>query len=181
MNSDKPLKVLELRPGDAGKGVARVDPELMSILGLKVGDIVQIDGTKRTVVRVLQGGPEDANRGVIRMDGSTRRNAGTGIDERVGIKKVAAKSADKITFSPTEQLRLRGGEEYLRQIMEGRVFSKGDVITLSVMGNKIELIVTSYSPSANAVIMSDGTQVKINDKPAADTCDVPKVSYDDVG
>ena len=181
MNNDKPLKVAELKPGEAGRGVARVDPELMNILGLKVGDIVQIDGSKKTVVKVLRGGPEDANRGIIRIDGSTRRNAGTGIDERVGIKKVTAKNAEKITFSPTEQLRLQGGEDYIRQVMEGRAFAKGDTITLSVMGNKIDLVVTSFTPSAEAVMMTSSTKVKINDKPSNSNGDIPKVSYDDIG
>ncbi len=181
MSNDKPLKVAELKPGEAGKGVARIDPEIMGILGLKVGDIVQIDGTKKTVVKVLMGGPEDANRGIIRIDGSTRRNAGTGIDERVGIKKIKAKNAEKITFSPTEQLRLQGGEEFIRQIMDGRSFAKGDTITLSVMGNKIELVVTSFSPSAEAVTMTSSTEVKINEKPASDSGDIPKVTYDDIG
>ena len=181
MMNDKPLKVAELKPGEAGRGVARVDPELMDILGLKVGDIVQIDGSKKTVVKVLRGGPEDANRGIIRIDGSTRRNAGTGIDERVGIKKVTAKNAEKITFSPTEQLRLQGGEDYIKQVMEGRVFAKGDTITLSVMGNKIDLVVTSFTPSAEAIMMTNATTVKINDKPAGSNGDIPKVSYDDIG
>ena len=181
MINDKPLKVAELKPGEAGRGVARVDPELMNILDLKVGDIVQIDGSKKTVVKVLRGGPEDANRGIIRIDGSTRRNAGTGIDERVGIKKVTAKNAEKITFSPTEQLRLQGGEDYIRQVMEGRAFAKGDTITLSVMGNKIDLVVTSFTPSAEAVLMTSSTAVKINDKPSNTNGDIPKVSYDDIG
>ena len=181
MTNDKPLKVAELKPGEAGRGVARVDPELMNILDLKVGDIVQIDGSKKTVVKVLRGGPEDANRGIIRIDGSTRRNAGTGIDERVGIKKVTAKNASKIIFSPTEQLRLQGGEDYIRQVMEGRAFAKGDTITLSVMGNKIDLIVTSFTPSADAVMMTSTTEVKINDKPSNTNGDIPKVSYDDIG
>ena len=181
MTNDKPLKVAELKPGEAGRGVARVDPELMNILDLKVGDIVQIDGSKKTVVKVLRGGPEDANRGIIRIDGSTRRNAGTGIDERVGIKKVTAKNATKIIFSPTEQLRLQGGEDYIRQVMEGRAFAKGDTITLSVMGNKIDLTVTSFTPSAEAVLMTSTTEVKINDKPANTNGDIPKVSYDDIG
>ena len=181
MTNDKPLKVAELKPGEAGRGVARVDPELMNILDLKVGDIVQIDGSKKTVVKVLRGGPEDANRGIIRIDGSTRRNAGTGIDERVGIKKVTAKNATKIIFSPTEQLRLQGGEDYIRQVMEGRAFAKGDTITLSVMGNKIDLTVTSFTPSAEAVLMTSSTEVKINDKPANSNGDIPKVSYDDIG
>ncbi|MCL2148581.1 MAG: AAA family ATPase, partial [Methanomassiliicoccaceae archaeon] len=182
MSNDKAIKVAELKPGEAGKGIARLDPELMDIFGLRAGDIIQIDGTKRTVAKVLRGAPEDANRGIIRIDGSARRNAGTSIDERVGIKKIAAKNAEKILFSPTEELRLQGGEEYLSRVMEGRVFAKGDVITLNVMGNKIDLVVTSFSPSGDAVIMASGTSVKVSDKPAsAASMDVPQVSYDDLG
>ncbi|MDR3074448.1 MAG: CDC48 family AAA ATPase [Candidatus Methanoplasma sp.] len=182
MSSEKAIKVSELKPGETGKGIARLDPELMDIFELRAGDIIQIDGTKKTVVKVLRGTPEDANRGIIRIDGSTRRNAGTSIDERVGIKKIAAKNADKITFSPTEELRLQGGEEYLSKVMEGRAFAKGDVLTLNVMGNKIDLVVTSFSPSGDAVIMASGTDVKISDKPASVTdMEVPQVSYDDLG
>jgi transitional endoplasmic reticulum ATPase len=180
-SNDKPLKVAELKPGEAGKGVVRIDPELMDIIGLNVGDIVQIDGTKKTVAKVLRGGPEDANRGIIRIDGSTRRNAGASIDDRVGIKKIVAKDAEKITFSPTEQLRLQGGEDYLKQVMEGRAFAKGDMITLNVMGNKIDLSVTSFAPSADAVMMTANTEVKVSEKPAETTGDIPKVSYDDIG
>ncbi|MCL2296282.1 MAG: AAA family ATPase, partial [Methanomassiliicoccaceae archaeon] len=113
MSTDKAIKVAELKPGETGKGIARLDPELMDIFEFKTGDIIQIDGTKKTVVKVLRGIPEDANRGIIRIDGSARRNAGTSIDERVGVKKIIAKNAEKITFSPTEELRLQGGEEYL--------------------------------------------------------------------
>ena len=181
MANEKAIKVAELKPGETGRGVARLDPALMDVLDIKFGDIVQIDGNKKTVVKVLRGGPEDANRGIIRIDGATRRNAGVSIDERVSIKKVAAKNAEKITFAPTDQLRLQGGEDFLRQNFEGRAISKGDTITLNVMGNRIELVVTSFSPSGDAVIMCGTTQVKISDKPAADKGDVPKVSYDDIG
>lgn len=182
MSNDKAIKVAELKPGEAGKGVARLDPELMDILELKAGDILQIYGSKKTAVKVLRGYPEDANRGIIRIDGSTRRNAGTSIDERVAVKKVIAKNAEKIIFSPTEELRLQGGEEYLNKVMDGRVFAKGDVITLNVMGNKIDLVVTSYSPSGDAVMMYTDTDVKVSDKPASQSeMEVPQVSYDDLG
>ena len=180
-NNNKALKVAELKPGEVGRGIARIDPEIMDILGLRVGDIVQIDGSKKTVVKVLRGGPEDANRGIIRIDGSTRRNAGTSIDERVDIKKVVAKNAERIIFSPTEQLRLQGGEKYLMEVMEGRVFAKGDVLSLNVMGNKIDLVVTSFVPSADAVMMASTTDVKVSEKPAPKGADVPKVSYEDIG
>ena len=181
MVNEKAIKVAELKSGETGRGIARLDPELMDILGIKVGDIVQIDGNRKTVAKVLRGGPEDANRGIIRIDGSTRRNAGVSLDERVGIKKVTAKNAKKITFAPTEQLRLQGGEEYLKQVLEGRAIAKGDTITLNVMGNKIDLVVTSFAPSGDAVLMASTTEVKVSDKPAANNGDVPKVSYDDIG
>ncbi len=180
-DKDKALKVAEVKPSEAGRGIARIDPEIMDILDLKAGDIVQIDGKKRTVAKVLRGGPEDANRGIIRMDGSTRRNAGTSIDERVDIKKVTVKNASKITFAPTEQLRIQGGEQYLSQTMEGRAFAKGDILTLSVMGNKIDLVVTAFNPAADAVLMTRSTEVKIAEKPAQDTGSVPKISYEDIG
>ncbi|MBO4798639.1 MAG: AAA family ATPase, partial [Candidatus Methanomethylophilaceae archaeon] len=181
MTNEKAIKVAELKPGETGRGVARLDPALMDVLDIKFGDIVQIDGNRKTVVKILRGGPEDANRGIIRIDGSTRRNAGVSLDERVSIKKITAKNAEKITFAPTDQLRLQGGEDFLRQNFEGRALSKGDTITLNVMGNRIELVVTSFSPSGDAVIMCGTTQVKISEKPAADKGDVPKVSYDDIG
>ena len=180
--SDKAIKVAELKPGEAGRGVVRLDPELMTVMDIRVGDIVEISGDKRTVAKVLRGGPEDANRGIVRMDGTTRRNAGTSMDEKVAIKKVTAKNAAKITFSPTDQLRLQGGDEYLKQVFEGRAFSKGDVIALNVMGNKMELVVTSFAPSGEAAIMTSATQVKVSEKPAdATSGDIPKVSYDDIG
>jgi len=181
MARDKALKVAELRPGEAGRGVARIDPALMDILDLRVGDIIQIHGNKKTVSKVLKGDFEDANKGIIRIDASTRRNAGTSIDERVDIKKVIAKNAEKITFSPTENIKLQGGQDYLKQIFEARAFSKGDVVSLNIMGNKIDLAVTSFTPAADAVIMTGSTSIKISDKPSNKTGDIPKVSYEDIG
>ncbi|MFA6642244.1 MAG: CDC48 family AAA ATPase [Methanomethylophilus sp.] len=182
MTNDKAIKVAELKPGEAGKGVARLDPELMEILKIRVGDIVQVIGNKRTAVKILRGAPEDANRGIIRLDGSTRRNAGVSIDERVDVKVAETKEAEKITFSPTEELRLQGGEEYLAQVLEGRAFAKGDVLSLNIMGNKMDLVVTAFQPSAEAVIITDKTQLRISDKPVSkENLDIPKVSYDDVG
>lgn len=181
MTDDKAIKVAELKAGETGRGIVRLDPTLMDVLSIKVGDIVQIDGSKKTVAKVLMGAPEDTNLGIIRMDGSTRRNAGVSLDERVSVRKVKAHNAEKITFAPTEQLRLQGGEDYLKQVLDGRAIGKGDTITLNVMGNKIDLIVTSFSPSGDAVLMCGTTEVKISDKPAANKGDVPKVSYDDIG
>lgn len=114
-DTNKAIKVEELGSGEAGRGVARLDPALMGILSLKAGDIVLVIGSKKTAVKILPGGDEDRNLGIVRLDGSTRRNAGASIGERVEVKKADCKTTEKITFSPVNELRLQGGEDYLAQ------------------------------------------------------------------
>jgi len=181
-SSEKVLKVAEAKSKDAGRGIARVDPEVLGALGLTAGDVIQIEGKKRTVAIVWPGYPEDANRGTIRIDGTIRRNAQTSIDEKVAIKKVIVKEAQKITFAPTEPLRIMGGEEYLSQALEGRAVTRGDVIEINVMGRRIDLVVVSFVPSSDAVIVQRDTEVKIGEKPVKDgTSNIPKVAYEDIG
>ncbi|MDD1765783.1 MAG: CDC48 family AAA ATPase [Methanomassiliicoccales archaeon] len=181
-SSEKILKVAEAKSKDAGRGIARVDPEVLSALGLAAGDVIQIEGKKRTVAIVWPGYPEDANRGTIRIDGTIRRNAQTSMDEKVAVKKLAVKEAQKITFAPTEPLRIMGGEEYLNQALEGRAVTRGDVIEINVMGRRIDLVVVSYAPSSDAVIVQRSTEVKIGEKPVKEgTTNIPKVTYEDIG
>ena len=136
--SEKVLRVAEAKSKDAERGIARIDPEVMDILGITAGDVIQIEGKRRSVAIVWPGYPEDANRGVIRIDGAIRRNAGVSIDEKVAIRKIAVKEARKITFAPTEPLRIMGGEEFLSQTLEGRAVTRGDVIQINVMGRRID-------------------------------------------
>ncbi len=180
--SEKVLKVAEAKSKDAERGIARVDPAVMEVLGITAGDVIQIEGKKRTVAIVWPGYPEDANRGVIRIDGTIRRNAQTSIDEKVAIRKVPIKEARKITFAPTEPLRIMGGEEFLSQSLEGRAVIRGDVIQINVMGRKIDLVVVSYTPTSDAVLVHRTTEVKISEKPVKETTsNIPKVTYEDIG
>src|SRR5256886_11647966 len=102
---EKFLRVAEAKPADAGRGIVRIDPEVMKILELKEGDIVLIEGTKSTAAGVRRGYPEDANRGDIRMDGMQRRNAGVGIDDKVGLRKALARPAEKRSEEHTSELQ----------------------------------------------------------------------------
>ncbi len=180
--SEKVLKVAEAKAKDAGRGIARIDPALMELLGITPGDVVQIDGKKRTVAIVWPGYAEDANRGVIRMDGTTRDNAGASIDDKVAVKQVAAKNAQKLTLAPTEDLRIMGAERILGQMLEGRVVTRGDVIDIYVQGRKIALVVIVHAPSADAVLIQQNTEFKISDKSAKDALSkIPKIRYEDVG
>ena len=176
------VKVAEARSRDVGRGIARIDPVIFEKMGLMPGDAIIIEGKKKTAAVVMRGYPEDEDSGVIRIDGYTRRNAGVGIDDKVKIKKATATSATQVIFAPTQPLRLMGGEEYLKSLLEGRVITRGDVVTINVMGNSIDLIATSVKPVKEVALITSSTDIKISDKPAKEsTSGIPTVTYEDIG
>ncbi|HUV61176.1 MAG TPA: CDC48 family AAA ATPase [Thermoplasmata archaeon] len=179
---DKILRVVQAKSADDGKGVARIDPALMKILELTQGDIILVEGTKNTAVTVFEGYPEDENRGTIRIDGTIRKNAGAGLDDKVGIRKITPKPATKVTLAPTQQVKILGGEEYLIQILEGRPVVKGDLLEVNIMGRKFDLVVQGHQPSAEAVVIQNFTKIKLSEKPAKEElARGPKVAYEDIG
>ncbi len=179
---EKILRVVQAKSADDGKGIARVDPALMRILELNQGETVVIEGTKSTVATVFTGYPEDENRGTIRIDGTIRKNAGVGLDEKVGIRKTVPKPATKVVLAPTQPLKILGGEEYLAQALEGRPIMKGDLIEVNIMSRRFDLVVQSFTPAAEAAVIQDFTEVKLSEKPAKqEVAKGPKVAYEDIG
>jgi len=179
---DKIIRVIQAKTKDDGQGIARLDSELMKILNLEDGDIIAIEGTKKTVARLRTGYPEDENRGVIRIDSITRRNAGVGLDEKVSVRKITPKPARRITLAPTQPLKIMGGEEYLQTTLQNRVFAKGDIVEIGVMGRKFDLVVQSFQPAAEAVMIVPDTEVKLSEKPIKEEeAKAPRVSYEEIG
>lgn len=175
------LKVVEAKSYDAGRGIARIDPEVAYDLGLQTGDVIGIEGAKRTAALVWPGYPDDNKSGTIRIDGTVRRNAGVSIDDRVQIRKIHTAPAEKILFSPTQPLKIQGGEAYLAHNLEGRVITRGDVVELNIMGRRVDLVVVSIKPVTDSVIITSGTAIEISDKPAKEMPAIPRVSYEDIG
>ncbi|KAA0006591.1 MAG: CDC48 family AAA ATPase [Thermoplasmata archaeon] len=178
---EKILKVDEARSRDVGRGIARIDPNVAREMGLVAGDVIIIEGKKKTACIYWPGYPEDAGKENIRIDGTTRRNAGVSIDDKVKVRKAAAKQAERVTLAPTEELRIVGAEGYLLQLLNGHVVTKGDIIELNIMGRKLNLVVTSFSPASEAVIIGDSTEIKISEKPAKEETKIPRVTYEDIG
>ena len=181
MSADITLKVIEARPTDVGRGIARIDPAVFSEMGWQAGDAVSIQGKKKTAALLWPGYPEDTKTGVVRLDGNTRRNAGVSIDDKVPVKLIQASPAESVVFAPTVPLRITGAEAYLQRYMEGRVITKGDIIEISVMGRKIELMATRVSPSREAAVIGDKTRIEMSDKPAKEEKAGPRVTYEDIG
>jgi transitional endoplasmic reticulum ATPase len=176
------LRVAEAQPRDVGRGIARIDPKVVSEAGLSAGDVVEIFGKKKTVALCWPGYQVDYGKGIIRIDGYIRGNAGVGIDDKVSLRKVETREAKKLNIAPTEPLRITGGEGYLRRMLEGRVVSRGDFIPIGIMGRRINLVVTGFQPSAAAVIIVPSTHIALGEKPAkAIVSEIPRVTYEEIG
>ncbi|TDA33667.1 AAA family ATPase, partial [Candidatus Nezhaarchaeota archaeon WYZ-LMO8] len=175
------LRVAEARARDVGRGIARVDPSVMSQLGINTGDVIEIVGKKKTVAICWPGYPEDYGKGIIRIDGYVRRNAGVSIDDRVTIKLASVKKAEKVVLAPTEPLRIIGAEDYVRHLLDGRAITRGDYVSIGVMGRTVDFVVTSINPPADAVIVTPDTQVVISEKVEKVPKAIPRVTYEDIG
>lgn len=182
MKDRKELKIAEAKQGDIGRGIARIDPEVAYSLGVTSGDVIEIEGKKRTAAVLWPGFPGDAGGELIRIDATLRRNAGAGIDDKVSIKKIEPKVAEKVRLAPTQELRIVGGEEYLNRFLENRALIQGDLIELNVMGRKIDLTVVSAKPRADALIVTPATKIELSEKPEEIVeSRIPRVAYEDIG
>lgn len=183
------LKVAEASSRDVGRRIGRVDPKVASEIGLSTGDAIEISAgkNKKTTVLHWPAYQEDYGRGLIRIDGYTRNKLEVGINDTVDIRKVETKEAQQITLAPTEPLRILGAEEYLASFLDGQLVTRGDVIPLNIMGQRIDLVVISTAPGG-PLIISQNTQVTVSEESAeavvaaaAREGDIPSITYEDIG
>lgn len=176
------LRVAESDPKFVGRGIAHVDQHVMETLNLKTGDVLEVSSNRRkTHVLLWSSQLSDAGKKVIRIDGYTRNNLGIGIDDNVSIRKVSAPRLEQIVLSPTEDLNVVGLEEYLPELMEGRVVTKGDTIPINMMGHRLGFAVTTIIPPNGCGIITTNTDFSIGSVPKAGTKSIPRVNYEDIG
>jgi transitional endoplasmic reticulum ATPase len=161
--------------------MALVDPKVMEEMDLSTGDVIEISGKKKSYVLLWSGQRDDQGKKLIRIDGYTRNNIGVGIDDIVSVHKVNVKKAEQVILAPTEELNIVGLEDYLPELLEGRVVTRGDMIPLNIMGRRIGFAVTSTSPTDAASLVDSNTEFIIGSIPKAGAKGVPRVSYEDIG
>ena len=130
------LRVAKAIPSDVGHGRARVPFD--NDLNLKPGDIIEIEGERKTAAIVWRCRPEDANLGVIRVDGIIRKNAGVSLGDRAEIRKVDVQPCQKLVLSPVmaKQQKVRFGpgiEGFARRGLNKRPVVAGDRIFIPGM------------------------------------------------
>ena len=180
------LKVAEAEQSDVGRRIARVDPKVARQLNLSAGDALEISSLgKKTNVLCWPARENDTGKGLVRIDGYLRNRLDVGINDSVEIRKVQSKSAEKVTLAPTEPLRIVGAEGYLQEYLLGSLLSTGDIFPLTIMGQRVDLVVISTNPSG-PVLMEDSTEVTVSEESdkaiqVAKGDGTSSISYEDIG
>ena len=204
------LRVAEALQQDVGKGIIRMDNELLREMDIEPGDIVEIIGKRTTGAIVGHAYPADIGLEIVRMDGLTRSNAGTSIGETVTIRHAKIRIARKVVLAPaTKGLRIMASGDIIKRNIMGRAAARGDILSLISPrrtretfrefpgGEKvfreffesttpfslgeIKFSVVSTNP-AGIVRVDDVTEIEVRPE-AVEIVEkkVPDVTYDDVG
>ena len=205
------LKVQEAAQPDVDKGVVRIENEFLRKLGIEQGDFVEIEGDKKTVAIAGRAFPADLGLGTIRMDSSSRKNAGTSISEKVKIKPAEITPAKKLTIAPFQKGMRIQRFDGLSKSLRGRAVTKGDIISplthgrirrrprgydpfeeLSEILNMslnhglpfmtgLKFVVVNTAPKG-AVLVTEDTAIELKPEAVEITEDqVTDVSYEDIG
>lgn len=209
MEEETKLKVGELTGReDFGRGIARIDSKMMKKIGVKEGDVVEIEGKRKTGVVVIRSYPADVGLNILRVDGLVRKNCDATIGEFVSVRKADVKEAKKVTLAPTQKgIMLHISPNLLKQNLFMRPMTKGDImITNPVfkartreddvfsqffginiqevflpMGTETRLTVVKTSPDGITQI-TEMTEVEILPE-AVEVSEekLPTVTYEDIG
>ena len=188
-NSDSlTLRVAKAIPSDVGHGRARVPFD--NDLNLKPGDIIEVSGERKTAAIVWRCRPEDANLGVIRVDGIIRKNAGVSLGDRVDIKKVETQPSPRQVLSPVmaKQQKVRFGpgiEGFARRGLNKRPVVAGDRIFIpgmTLFAEALPFAIVSTKPKGIVQVLPD-TDIVIKEDAVdeEEQGDVQTISYEDIG
>jgi transitional endoplasmic reticulum ATPase len=187
MNNTR-LKIIDAYKEDVGRGIFRIDPDIIESLQFKTGDVIEIFHPitqKRTVALLYPGKNEDRGSKALRLGPSLRRNINASLDDVVEIRKIETALADRITFAGLKQTIIARNSQDLAKLLENRVVTKDDILSFydPRTNRRIDLVVNDYTPKADAVRIYADTKILISDKTQQELIELEKqcVSYEDIG
>jgi len=176
------LRVGDAKQRDVARGIARIDQQTMEKLQVSAGDVIEIIGKKRTSAIAWPAYSEDQGKGIIRIDGFTRKNAGVSINEYVTVRRAEVRDAISIVLAPID-MRLNVDEDFTNfvknRLME-RTFVEGDTTLVMMLGHPVQFTVMKTRPRG-VVRLTYDTKLQILSEPAPEARGVPRTTYEDIG
>ncbi|WMW21938.1 CDC48 family AAA ATPase [Methanolobus mangrovi] len=191
------IKVEKAHPNDFGRGIIRLDPTTLLSLQLSPGDIVEIEGKRKTAAKVWRAERQDWGQGIARIDGFIRQNAGVGIGERITVRKAEVVTATKVILAPPEGVTMEYGDhisEIIKRNIMKRPLVEGDIVPIissmtqpmsSQMGGgqAIPLVAVETEPKEDEVlIVGEFTEIELRQKPVRGYDGATRgTTYEDIG
>ena len=179
---DQPLKlkVSEALSKDVGRAYARMGPEDLAGLSVEAGDIVEVIGKSTTVCKAMLAYREMRGRSQIQLDGLTRENAGTGLDEYVQVRRIHCAPAERVVLVPTNVTLSERDVDYIGSRLDGLPVLVDNRIRATLFGSRwADFKVESTTPKG-PVLIGTTTQLTISKlKPAQ--AGERAISYEDIG
>ena len=160
--NNKKVRIKDAFKEDAGRGIIRIDPDLINTLNLKIGDAVLImhpAANTKTVALLATGKEEDRYKKIIRLDPSLRRNLTAAVDDIVEIKRIEAEVAESVTFAGLNDSMIPRDPQALARKLENRVIIKGDNLSYYAMAHRIDLVVVDFTPKVDAIKINLNTKI----------------------
>ncbi len=174
------MRIGEAKQRDVGKKRARIGPEAMDYLAVSPGDTIEIIGNKTTCAVVWPADEDEKAPDMVRIDGQTRKNVGSSLNDIVKIKKSSAKIAKTISLSPVNDVVTVDQEftDFVKNRLKGLPIALGDEISVMILGNSMDFKITKISPKG-IVKIDRTTTLTISPETTVDR--KVRVTYEEVG
>jgi len=175
------LRVSESVGKDVGRGIARIDPDDMQRLGMDVGDLLEVEGKRRTVCKVLPTFKEHRGKEHLQIDGVVRENARVGLNEPAVVRRAIAAPAQEIVLIPQGRIPSGRDLEYIGSRLDGLPAVADDRVRATLFGNRsADFLVKATRPSGPVVIVAE-TVLKIHKPNGQPVPAATALSYEDIG
>ncbi len=173
------LRVTEALSKDMGRAFVRMGPEDLEKLNVAIGDIVAVEGKRKTVCKAMPAYKDLRGQSRIQLDGLVRENAGVGIDEFVGVQKIACRPATRIVLAPTTITPAGRDLEYIGSLLDGLPVLEGDRIRATLFGSRSADFKVGITSPKGPVLINPTTQLVITKGGQEETSRA--ISYEDIG
>ena len=152
------LTVQEALEEDVGRNILRVPPRVMEELHLQDRDVISVKGSRKTVGTVLPSLDKITGENMIRMDSTSRQNAGVDVHDEVEIHKVECQPAGLVLLK-TDDIKLKENprfESFLKRKLLNYPISLGDTVIIVIgLSKKVEFKVKKLQPEESCVMSLD--------------------------
>ena len=175
------LRVTEALSKDVGRALARIDPQDLERLQVEIGEIVEVSGKRRTVCKAMPAYKEHRGQSRILMDGLSRKNAGTGLDETVQVSKIASTAAQRVVLAPTTVTPTGRDLNYIGGLLDGLPVVEGDWIRAALFGSRHADFRVEATVPRGPVVINPTTLLVIGKANAEEAEKARPLSYEDIG